>query len=138
MPYSFENQKLDLSAPFVYSDGLHASANFYPHELRSSAVLKFVMKDGEVIPTNITYSTEELNDGKKISIEIASNGFIIKSEGKTHIAEGEYDMKSKIEELAIEKNDYEFAYEEDVQIFINMAETIELIQDALTERAAAA
>ena len=137
MQKSFEDQNLELNTPFVYSDGLHASVSFYPHDIKTNATLKFKIDNGEVVPTTINYSTEQLNDGKKITIEIASNGFIIKADGKTHIAESEYDMKSKIEELSIEKHDYEFKYDPEVQNFTNLDATIELIHVDLDEKAAA-
>ncbi len=136
MKNSFDNQELELGQAFIYSDGLRASASFYPSGLGASATLNFDIKDGKVFATTIEYSTETLNDGKKITIEIASNGYIMKSGGETIIAESMYDMKTKIEGMALVTEHFKFAYDMDEHNFTNFNETVNYIYNKVQEQAA--
>ncbi len=138
MTNSFDNQELELGQPFVYSDGDRASATFYPSGLTASATLNFSIKEGEVLPTTIEYTTETLNDGQKITVEVAANGYIIKSSGKTMVTESVYDMKTKIEEMTMLKEDFKFAYDFGEHNFVNLSDTIQLIEQDLAEKSAAA
>ena len=138
MKNSIENQELSLNEPFVYSCGERASSSFYPNGLGVSANLYFSIKDGEVLPTNIEYTTETINDGMKIAIEVASNGYIIKANSKTVIAESVYDMKAKVEELTLTKEDFKFAYDPELHNFINITDSIALIYQDIAEKSAAA
>lgn len=49
---------------------------------------------------SVKLSYQVINDGDKISIEVASNGFIIKANGTTTISKNQYDLEIKIKGLA--------------------------------------
>ena len=56
-------------------------------------------KDGAYYPSFIRYGEKVLDVGKKVQIEVASNGFIIKQGTHTVICESKWDLESKVREL---------------------------------------
>jgi len=129
----FENQTLSTSV-YTNDDYSEASITFWPsnEDGVETAMLHFKVKndsDGtcEPEPFKITYNKEALNTGKKINIEIADNGFIVKTGGDVKIAESEYILKTMIDDMIKTKSIHEIDYDIDEHDFANMQDAINRI-----------
>ena len=107
-----------------------AEASFYTSGV-DSAVLVCNIIDGEAVPDKVRFTVKEKSVGTKINVEVVENGFIIKIDSKTRVAESEWDMKQVIEKAIVIENIESFDYDEDMHKFKNLSETLQEFEAAL-------
>jgi len=128
-----QNQTLGTST-YTNDDYSEASVLFWPHDEKGveSALLHFELKDIDKEPCSpkpfkITYNKTVLNSGTKINIEVADNGFIVKTGGDVKIADSEYSLKTMIDTIITSTTEHEFEYDADEHNFENLQDAIDNI-----------
>lgn len=119
--------KILSNTVYVNDDSSEVSVRFWPTDVRGveTALLHFKVKNEsggtcDPEPFKITYECTLFNVGKKINIEIAQNGFIVKVGSDVHVVSSPYDLKNMIDEIITITDKHEFEYDANEHTFENL------------------
>ena len=129
-----------LGSPWLSSRGAVGSASFYVAGLDNPTLHFSIGTDDDgaitVTPCNITYCITINNTGEKIALEVAENGFIVKSSGKTQVASSEYDMEQIIKGIIKRVDNYDVPFHADEYDFNNLDSIIQTLTELVADKQA--
>ena len=78
------------------------TAEFYSYDYGDVTVF-WTDVDGVVKPTEVNFTHEVLNEGAAISIQVVSNGFMVKAGKTAKVCQGRYELEGIIRQLTYKK-----------------------------------
>lgn len=128
---------IDLSSPHIYRDG-SVSAYFYIPNIETCKLIFEITEneDGTVLiePSKVMCNNNVLNVGKKIKIEIVSNGYIVQTNSETIIVTSDYDLQELVKKLSRYAEFYEAPYDSDIHDFTNVDRMIVEIKEIMDNK----
>ncbi|MBW1853215.1 MAG: hypothetical protein JRJ00_00790 [Deltaproteobacteria bacterium] len=116
----------------AYYDNGEAKVSYFPQGMDRGYLHIKLDDEGKAVPYKISYEYTELNSGAKINIEVADNGFIIKTGGDTQIADSDYGMKEIVGKIINSQYDESVDYDDGFHFFQNLPEMLEEVEAELT------